>query len=482
MIALGLKEIGDVVGGRLVPPSTAAYTPTVDGPVVTDSREAAMGSLYVARVGESADGHEFVPAAVAAGAVASVVSRELDRAGSAGSWQVVVDDVEKALGLLARHVVDRRGDGLTVVAVTGSSGKTSTKDLLAGLLAEAGPTIAARESYNSEVGVPLTVLRVTDETRYLVVEMGARGPGHVRHLTTIAPPDVAVVLNVGHAHASEFGGLDAVEAAKGELVEALAEKGTAVLNADDDRVARMASRAAGDVVLVGTSAGAEVRAEDVTLDDEGRAAFTLETAQGSAQVRLQLHGEHHVGNALSAAAVGLRLGMRIDVVAAALSAAVPASRWRMEVVDRPDGVRVVNDAYNANPDSVRAALEALASMGRGGARRTWAVLGEMLELGDGSTEQHDAVGRLAVRLNISRLVAVGPGARPVHTGACHEGSVSGKSGGEESAYVPDVEAAFALLSEELRAGDVVLFKSSRDSGLRWLGERVAAGGDTGADR
>lgn len=477
MIALGLDEVARAVVGRLVPPSSSAYVPTVDGPVVTDSREASMGSLYVARQGESADGHDFVASAVAAGAVASVVSRELDQRGSAGSWQVVVDDTERALGRLARHVVDQLGDRLTVVAVTGSSGKTSTKDLIAALLSEAGPTVAARESYNSEVGVPLTVLRVTDRTRFLVLEMGSRGLGHLTYLAGIAPPDVAVVLNVGHAHSSEFGGLDAVEVAKGELVEALGESGTAVLNIDDDRVGRMAARTSAEVVRVGTQESADVRATDVVLDDEGRASFTLHSPQGSGDVSLRLHGEHHVGNALAAAAVGLRLGMTADVVAGALSAAVPMSRWRMEVTDRADGVRVVNDAYNANPDSVRAALKVLATMGRGtatsegaagGPRRTWAVLGEMLELGESSVDQHDAIGRLAVRLNVSRLVAVGEGARPVYTGACQEGSW-----GRESAYVPDVDAAYALLRDELRTGDVVLFKSSRDAGLRWLGDRVA---------
>jgi len=485
VIALGLDEVARAVGGRLVPPSSSAYVPTVDGPVVTDSREASMGSLYVARQGDTADGHDFVAVAVAAGAVASVVSRELDQRGSAGSWQVVVDDTERALGRLARYVIDRLGDRLTVVAVTGSSGKTSTKDLVAALLSDAGPTVAARESYNSEVGVPLTVLRVTDRTRFLVVEMGSRGLGHLTYLTGIAPPDVAVVLNVGHAHSSEFGGLDVVEAAKGELVEALEEEGTAVLNVDDERVRRMAARTSAGVVRVGTHESADVRAADVVLDDEGRASFTLHSPQGSADVSLRLHGEHHVGNALAAAAVGLRLGMPVGVVATALSAAVPVSRWRMEVTDRADGVRVVNDAYNANPDSVRAALKALATMGRGtlstgaagGPRRTWAVLGEMLELGESSTEQHDAIGRLVVQLDVSRLVVVGEGARPVHTGACQE-----RSRGDVSAYVPDVDAAYALLRDELRAGDVVLFKSSRDAGLRWLGDRVAGDDDAAASR
>jgi len=469
VIPVPLTEVAEAVGGRLVPPSTAAFAPTVVGPVVTDSREATMGSLYVARVGETADGHDFVPGAVAAGAVASITSRELDRSAAAGSWQVVVGDTDAALGDLARHVLTRQRDHVTVVAVTGSSGKTGTKDLLATVLGELGPTVAARESYNGEVGVPLTVLRLEPTSRYLVLEMGARGIGHLSYLTRIAPPDVAVVLNVGHAHVGEFGSQDAVEQAKGELVEALGDNGTAVLNADDERVRRMASRTRAAVVLVGTAADADVRAERISVDDEGRPSFVLHAPQGSADVSLALHGEHHVGNALAVAAVALRLGMPCDAVASSLSRAVPASRWRMEVVERGDGVRVVNDAYNANPDSVRAALKALASMGR--RRRTWAVLGEMLELGEESAAEHAAIGTLATELGISRLVAVGPGARPVHTGATR-----GEGRGPAHVYVPDVDSAHALLAAELRPGDVVLFKSSRDSGLRWLGERVAAEG------
>ncbi len=386
---------------------------------------------------------------------------------------MLVDDTEKAFGRLARAAIHAAGESLTVVAVTGSSGKTSTKDLLATVLAGLGPTVAAEQSFNSEIGVPLTVCRIDGTTRYLVVEMGARGAGHLSYLTSIAPPEISVVLNVGHAHASEFGSLEGVAHAKSELVEALGPDGVAVLNLDDHRVAAMAALAPG--LVLGTSASgvaeADVRAEDVRLDEQGRPSFRLvssvDGAEGSADVVLGLHGEHHVSNALSAAAVALRLGLSPGRVAELLSAAVAASRWRMEVAHRADGVTVVNDAYNANPDSMRAALKALASMGQG--RRTWAVLGEMLELGEESAMLHDEIGRLAVRLDISQLVVVGDGARPIHTGAVMEGSWGG-----ESVWVPDTDAAHELLAERLEPGDVVLFKSSRDSGLRWLGDRVAA--------
>jgi UDP-N-acetylmuramoyl-tripeptide--D-alanyl-D-alanine ligase len=469
VIAMTLAEIASLTGARL----TAGADPSllVDGPVDTDARRLAPGGLYVARVGEHADGHDFVPQAASRGAVAALVTREVD--GLAG---LVVPDVQSAFEKLARGVLDRLPK-VTVVGVTGSSGKTSTKDLLAQLLARLGPTVASAESFNGEVGVPLTVLRATDETRYLVVEMGARGAGHIAHLTTVAPPAVSVVLNVGHAHLGEFGSVEAIARAKSEIVAALGADGLAVLNADDPAVRAMARITPAATVLVGRSSDAQLRVSDVTLDDSARPQFRLsvgagvlgQTDDGSVPVRLPLFGEHHVENAAQAAAVALRLGMPLAEVGEALEAVRPVNRWRMQVTERPDGVTVVNDAYNANPDSMRAALKALAVMGQG--RRTWAVLGEMLELGAESVDQHDRVGRLAVRLNISRLVAVGPGARPIHTGAVQEGSW-----GDESVLVPDTEAAWALLSAQLAPGDVVLLKSSRDAGLRHLGDRLAEHG------
>lgn len=474
MIAVSLAGVVSATRGRLVVPADGADANTageivVDGPVVTDSRLCGPGGLYLARRGEQADGHDYVASARRAGAVAALVERPVDDP----LPQVLVESTQDAFGRLARFVVDTAGDALTVVAVTGSSGKTSTKDLLAALLADLGPTVAAEQSFNSEIGVPLTVCRIDESTRYLVVEMGARGIGHLSYLTSVAPPHVSVVLNVGYAHASEFGSMEAVATAKSELVQGLSVDGVAVLNLDDPRVAAMEALAPG--LVLGTSASgdvrAAVRAEGVEVDPRGRAGFRLVSsvggAEGSAPVRLGLHGEHHVANALAAAAVALHLGLAPGRVAELLSSAVAASRWRMEVVERADGVTVVNDAYNANPDSVRAALKALVSMA--GTGRTWAVLGEMLELGDLSASLHDEIGRLAVRLDVSQLVAVGPGARPVHTGAVMEGSWGG-----ESVWVPDADAAFELLRERLAPGDVVLFKSSRDSGLRWLGDRVAA--------
>ena len=463
MIPLSLQEIATITGGRLHGiPEDAADRLVVDGPVVTDSREAGPGGLYIARVGEQQDGHRFVPAAAGLGAVAALTTREVDDLPC-----VVVDDVQAGMASLARAVVDRHPQ-LTVIGITGSSGKTSTKDLLAAVLSADAPTVAPVGSLNSEVGVPLTVFRVTPQTRYLVVEMGARGIGHIHYLTTIAPPRIGIELNVGSAHVGEFGSREAIAVAKAELVAALPEDGLAVLNADDPAVRAMATRTPARVQLVGTATDATVRATDITLDAAGRPSFTVLTPVGEAAATLPLHGEHHVGNALAVIATALECGLDLDSVVAALATATPASRWRMEVVERADGVTVVNDAYNANPDSMRAALKALAAMG-GEGRRTWAVLGSMLELGDEATAEHDAIGRLAVRLNISRLVVVGDLARPMASGAQHEGSW-----GEEAVWVPDADAAHDLLTENLRPGDVVLFKSSRDAGLRWLGDRVAA--------
>jgi len=463
MIPMSLSQIAALTGGRLHGISEQeASALVVDGPVVTDSREAGPGGLYVARVGESMDGHQFVGSARDAGAVAALTTREVDDLPC-----VVVDDIQDGFVALARGVLQAHPE-ITVIGITGSSGKTSTKDLLASVLSAAGPTVAPVGSLNSEVGVPLTVCRIVGDTRYLVVEMGARGVGHIEYLADIAEPTIGIVLNVGTAHVGEFGSREAIGRAKAELVAALPDGGLAVLNADDPVVRAMVGQTAARALLVGASHEAGLRATDIDLDGAGRPSFTVsgDGVEAETRVSLPLHGEHHVGNALAVIAVALECGMTMGDIAEALADARPASRWRMEVTERADGVTIINDAYNANPDSMRAALKALVAMGRG--RRTWAVLGSMLELGDESTTEHDAIGRLAVRLNVSRLVVVGDTARPMASGAQHEGSW-----GDEAVWVPDADAAYELLSRELSAGDVVLFKSSRDAGLRWLGDRLA---------
>ncbi len=453
-------HVAAAVAGRLEPASAGDLT--VAGPVVVDSRAAGPGSVFAAVRGERADGFDFVAAAAAAGAVLALATRPAPELPT-----VVVDDVVAALGLLARASLDGLPD-VEVVAVTGSSGKTTTKDLLASVLSRAGETVAPPGSYNNEIGLPLTVLAAGPKTRFLVLEMGARGVGQLRALTGTAPPGVGVVLNVGTAHLGEFGSRESIALAKGELVEALPPGGLAVLNADDPMVLAMADRTVARVETFGRSEAAHVRAEDVELD-AGRPTFRLVAPTGTADVALRLVGEHQVANALAAAAVALHEGMSVADVAVALTEAEPVSRWRMEVTDRPDGVTVVNDAYNANPESMRAALKALVALGAGG-RRTWAVLGEMRELGPDSIAEHDALGRLAVRLDVRRLVVVGEGARPMHLGAGMEGSW-----GDESVFVPDADAAVALLRAELRPGDVVLVKASRAAGLERVAEALLEG-------
>ncbi|NBE55526.1 UDP-N-acetylmuramoyl-tripeptide--D-alanyl-D-alanine ligase [Streptomyces boluensis] len=453
MIALSLAEITSIVGGQ--PYDIPDGDRQVTGSVVIDSRQIEPGGLFAAFVGEHVDGHDYAERAIDAGAVAVLATRPV------GVPAIVVDDVEKALGALARAVVSRLGT--TLVALTGSAGKTSTKDLIAQLLQRKAPTVFTPGSLNNEIGLPITALTATEETRHLVLEMGARGVGHIRYLTGLTPPRIGVVLNVGSAHIGEFGGREQIAEAKGELVEALPEDGTAILNADDPLVRAMASRTKAPVLLFGEAEDADVRAENVQLTEQGQPSFTLHTPSGCSDVTLRLYGEHHVSNALAAAAVAHRLGMSVDEIAVALSEAGNLSRWRMEVTERPDGVTVVNDAYNANPESMRAALRALAAMGKG--RRTWAVLGQMAELGDDALAEHDAVGRLAVRLNVSKLVAVGGReASWLQLGAYNEGSW-----GEESVHVSDAQAAIDLLRSELRPGDVVLVKASRSVGL----EKVA---------
>ncbi|TDC74212.1 UDP-N-acetylmuramoyl-tripeptide--D-alanyl-D-alanine ligase [Streptomyces hainanensis] len=467
MIPLSVAELIHVVRGE--PHDIPESPPLITGPAVIDSRLVEPGTLFAALPGERVDGHDFAAAASAAGAAVVLASRPV------GVPAVVVDDVVAALSELARHTV--RALDPTVVALTGSAGKTSTKDLVAQVLTRVGPTVFTPGSFNNEIGLPLTALRTEEATRYLVLEMGARGIGHIRHLTELTPPRVGLVLNVGTAHIGEFGGREAIAQAKGELVEALppaAEGGVAILNADDPLVRAMAARTNARTVFFGESEEASIRAEHIRLTAQGRPSFRLTTPTGCADVTMRLYGEHHVSNALAAAAVAHEVGMSAEAIAETLAAADPLSKWRMEVTERADGVTIVNDAYNANPDSMRAALRALAAMGeaaRAEGGRTWAVLGRMAELGDETFAEHDAVGRLAVRLNVNKLVSVGgQEAAWMDMGAKNEGSW-----GEESVHVSDARAAVELLRGELRPGDVVLVKASRSVGLEQVAARLLAG-------
>jgi UDP-N-acetylmuramoyl-tripeptide--D-alanyl-D-alanine ligase len=365
MIPLRFDEVAVIVGGQLVDAPDPGQV--LRAPPTADSREVTPGGLFACIRGARVDGHDFVEQAVQAGAVLMLASR------SVGAPAIVVPDVVEALGALARHVLAQLPH-LRVVAVTGSSGKTSTKDLIAQVASAVGPTIAPVGSLNTEVGLPLTALRADLDSRVLVLEMGARGAGHIAYLCRIATPDIGVVLNVGSAHLGEFGSVEAIAAAKGELVEALPSHGIAVLNGDDRLVSAMAERTSASVVRYGLADSVDVQAVDV-VEAGGRRGFELRTPEGSAPVMLHLVGGFQVSNALAAATVGRALGLSVTTVAEILSQARPLSRWRMEIDNRRDGATIINDAYNANPESVRAALEALVEVA--GDRPTWAVLGEM---------------------------------------------------------------------------------------------------------
>jgi UDP-N-acetylmuramoyl-tripeptide--D-alanyl-D-alanine ligase len=468
MLQITTREIAEITGGTLVGGATGDET--VTGAARIDSREVGSGDLFAAFRGEHVDGHDYLEAARTAGAPAALVTE--DR----GVPAVQVDDVRTALSALARAQLESartENPELVVLAVTGSAGKTGTKDLLGTILAAAGETIAPAGTFNNELGLPLTVLRLSASTRFLVLEMGARGIGHIARLTAIARPDISLVLNVGSAHLGEFGSVEAIARAKGELVEALAPGGRAILNAEDRLVAAMAERSAAPTLTWGFHEGT-VRGAELTLDDQARVGFELVVPEGltalhdapipsgTFPVRPDLLGEHQAANVLAALTGALAAGVDPAAACAALEGAKLASGHRMEV-HRAGGALVINDAYNANPDSMRHALKTLAHLGR--THRTIAVLGEMLELGPDSVRLHDEIGRLVVRLNISQLYVVGDGAAPIHHGASLEGSFGG-----ESEYVDTVDEALAVLERTVRPGDAVLLKSSRDAGLRWLAQ------------
>ena len=450
-----LEAIADVVGGVVHDDPDGVV---VTGPAFLDSRSPVPGGLFAAFAGERADGHEFASATVAGGAAAVLAARPV------GVPAVVVPDQQAALGALAHHVLEQLVD-TRVLAVTGSQGKTSTKDLLAAVLAAHAPTVATQGSFNNELGLPLTVLRAEPATAYLLLEMGARGIGHLRELCAIARPDVSLVLNVGKAHLGEFGTQADIATAKGELVEALGDDGVAVLNADDPLVIGMAQRTAGRVLTFGTDRDADVRLQAVRLDEEGRPAFALSHESTVVDLSLRLVGEHQARNAAAAAAAAVAVGVPLLAACEALAQVEALSQWRMEVRHRADGVTVINDAYNANPDSMEAALRSLVAVGqgRGDGRRTVAVLGEMRELGESSDSEHDAVGRLAVRLGVHQLLVVGEAARAMHRGAQGERAVSGE--GEEPVFVADNDEAGAWLDAHVEPGDVVLVKASRGARL-----------------
>jgi UDP-N-acetylmuramoyl-tripeptide--D-alanyl-D-alanine ligase len=432
-----------------------AAGPSPKGEVLTgvsiDSRALAPGALFVA-VRAERDGHDWVEAALRAGAGAVLVDDAWARSSppaQAAAPRVIVADTRQGLLDLGRAARDRLA--ATVVGITGSIGKTSTKDLTAAALAAGMPTTASERSFNNELGVPLTLANAAEDSAAAVIEMGARGRGHISRLCRVARPDVGVVTAVVAAHTEAFGDLDAVAAAKGELVEALPARGTAILNGDDPRVRAMSAKTSAQTLIysVGGSADADVLAEQVQLDDELHPRFVLRSPWGKRTIRLRVHGAHQVGNALAALAVAGTAGVSMDAAAEALAGA-SISPWRMELHHTPAGAVILNDAYNANPASVKAALEALTAVP---ARRRVAVLGPMAELGAGSQAEHRAVSALAGRLGVD-VLAVG-------TDCYGTRSVGG------------IDEAVAAVGR-LGPGDAVLVKASRVAGLERLAARLIA--------
>jgi UDP-N-acetylmuramoyl-tripeptide--D-alanyl-D-alanine ligase len=465
VIALTLAEISAELGGLLV---GAAPETIVDGSVQVDSRLVEAGSIFFAMRGETTDGHLFAEAAASNGAALFVVDHELD----IDVPQVVVADTLVALAALARFVVAtvRASGSLSVIGITGSNGKTTTKNMLRTVVEPHGATIAPRGSFNNQVGAPLSMLGVDHDTRFLVIEMGASRVGDIASLVAIAKPDISVVLKVGLAHAGEFGGIEETQRAKSEIVTELLPTDVAALNIDDERVAAMARVTAAKPVWFGLDERADLWADDLRATATGTTFDLVVTSGddvGRYPVSLRILGEHHVMNALATLTVARELGIPLESAITSLESIDRAERWRMELLRRDDGVVVINDAYNASPDSMSAALKTLAQIIAPG-ERSVAILGEMSELGSEANEQHDRIGRLVVRLNIQKLVVVGHAARHIHNAAGLEGSWDG-----ESVLVETADEAFDLVADDLHAGDVVLVKSSNSAGLRFLGDRLA---------
>ena len=448
-----LSEVAAAVGGRLVGEDVEVASATVD------SRSAHGDALFFAIRGERDDGHSYLRDAFTRGARAAIVSRV---EGELPGPVVVAPDTLDALAALAAD--ERRRSRAKVIGITGSTGKTVTKDLTAAVLGSRFAVRASPGSFNTEIGLPLTILGASEETEVIVCEMGSRGVGHIAALCRIAQPHVGIVTNVGVAHLELFGSKEDIENAKAELVEALSEEGTAIISADDPVVRGFAARTTAEVVLFGSAEEADVRAEGVMLDENGYARFVLVAGGESEPVQLGIPGEHMVANALAASAAGLALGVSPSETASALKGA-QVSSWRMEAFATDGGVRVVNDAYNANPASMAAALKAARWMARSG--RMAAVLGAMAELGPASEEEHERVGELVSRLGVDRLITVGEGAAAIARSAVREGLDPG-----DVADYADPLDALADVRSWARSGDVVLFKGSRVVGLEKIAEAM----------
>lgn len=459
MIELSLSEITAALGGELVIGNPETL---VSGRVGTDSRELAAGDLFFAKHGASDDGHRYLDGLASEGIALAVVSEPRP---DLKLNQILVSDTVVALAQLAELVLSRlRPNGLKVIGITGSNGKTSTKNMLAAMLQEVGETVSPQGSYNNEVGLPLTVLQITEQTEFLILEYGAAGLGSISRLSSWTRPDLAAVLKVGMAHAGNFGGIENTAKIKAELFDDVAE--LAVINADDPIVSGF--KPADNIPLrsFGFDAKADVRVLGVEITLAGTGVQLLVDGQRF-DAQLQILGEHHALNLAAALVLAIAVGCDPKRAIAAVEELENPGRWRMQLMESPAGHFVINDAYNASPESMRAALQTLATLGRQG-NRTIAVLGHMAELGEYSVAEHDQLGRLVVRYNIDHLFAVGDGSKLIHMGAMQEGSWAG-----ESEHHDSISAGFEAIREKLRPGDVVLVKASNSTGLRFLGDDLA---------
>lgn len=465
MIDFTAQQLKEITGGTLTGCGDE-HVFSVPGFYV-DSRTPINNGVFVALLGEKVDGHIFLFDVQAAGAALAIVAKDSHIPVPEGLPLLRVSNPQGALGEIANWV---RINVLSaqVIGITGSSGKTSTKDLTAGILGQYGQCVAPPGSFNTEVGLPLTILSADVHTQFLVLEMGMRGLGHITKLAEIAEPDIGVVINVGSAHIEMLGSVENIAIAKGELVRALPVTGVAILNRDDPFVSKMSDGLECSHLTFGESQGSDVYASNLSIEPDGTTRFLATYRDISHSVHLKIIGEHYVSNALAAISASVAAGVPFATACEFLSNVNVISKWRMEVIEGENGVTVVNDSYNANPESMRAALKTLAQLGsREPRRRTWAILGEMRELGDYSLDAHDSIGRLAVRLDISRLVCVGAATRVMHLAAANEGSW-----GEESKWVADIDQAMKLLANELEPGDIVLVKASRSIGLDRVADEI----------
>jgi UDP-N-acetylmuramoyl-tripeptide--D-alanyl-D-alanine ligase len=459
MIELSLSEISEALNGELV---VGRLDTRVAGKVSTDSRELGAGDIFFAKHGEQDDGHRYLDAVAADGIALAVVS---EPRADLKLNQIVVADTVVALSALAELVLNRvRKNGLKVLGITGSNGKTSTKNMVAAMLSELGETVSPIGSYNNEVGLPLTVLTITAETKFLVLEYGAAGLGSIARLSSWTKPDVAAVLKVGMAHAGNFGGIENTAKIKAELFQDITQ--LAVINADDPIVSGFRPAKTVPVRSFGFDSHADVRILRVEITLAGTSVQLMVDGKPFS-ANLQILGEHQALNLAAALVLALGVGCDPQRAIAAVEKLENPGRWRMQLTKAPAGHFVINDAYNASPESMRAALQTLATLGRQG-HRTIAVLGHMAELDQFSVAEHDQVGRLVVRYNIDHLFAVGEGSKLIHMGAMQEGSWAG-----ESEHHDSISGGFDAIREKLRAGDVVLVKASNSTGLRFLGDDLA---------